>query len=81
MNAIDLPEGLRGLLQVCMTNGNCGPPTAHASGDATNGRVARELPVASALLIRRDLAQVQSVRDGAALRQVIAQNQPAPTTG
>ena len=31
-------------------------PTSRPSDDATNGRVARELPFASALLIRRDIA-------------------------
>lgn len=32
-------------------------PTPRPSGVVTNGRVARELPVASALLIRLELAQ------------------------
>ena len=35
-------------------------PTSPSSDDATNGSVARELPVAPALLIRRDLAQQRS---------------------
>lgn len=34
-----------------------GPPLRRARHHATNGRVGRELPVASALLVRRDLAQ------------------------
>jgi len=37
-------------------------PLHALSDDATNGRVARELPVASALLIRRDLAQIGAIR-------------------
>ena len=36
-------------------------PTSRPSDDVTNGRVARDLPVTSALLIRRDLAQEQSL--------------------
>jgi hypothetical protein len=32
-------------------------PTSRPSHDVSNDRVARELPVASALLIRRELAQ------------------------
>jgi hypothetical protein len=35
-------------------------PTSRPSDDVTNGRVARELPVASALLIRRDVAQFET---------------------
>ena len=37
-------------------------PTSRPSDDIANGRVARELPVASALPIRQDLAQKQSVQ-------------------
>jgi hypothetical protein len=36
-------------------------PTSQSRLSATNGRVARELPVTPALLIRQDLAQMQSV--------------------
>jgi hypothetical protein len=36
-------------------------PTLRPAGIATTGRVARELPVASALLFRRDIAQKASV--------------------
>ena len=35
-------------------------PTSRPSDAIANGRVARELTVASALLIRRDIAQEQS---------------------
>lgn len=38
-------------------------PTVHASDDATNGRVHRELPVAAALLVRLELAQLPSLAD------------------
>ena len=38
-------------------------PTSRPSDDIANGRVARELPVASALPIRQDLAQKQSFRN------------------
>lgn len=37
------------------------PPTSRPSHDVTDGRVARELPVAPALLIRQDLAQKETL--------------------
>ena len=37
-----------------------GLPLRRARHDATNGRVARELPVASALLVRLEFAQVET---------------------
>ncbi len=39
------------------STGELGPPTSRPSDDVTNVRVARELPVADALLIRRVIAQ------------------------
>ena len=36
-------------------------PTSRPSDDIANGRVARELPVASALPIRQDLAQKETL--------------------
>jgi hypothetical protein len=38
-----------------------GPPTSRLSGRVANGRGARELPFASAVLMRRDLAQKRSL--------------------
>lgn len=51
-------------------------PFRRVRRDSTNGRVARELPVASALLLRRDIAHKQSDQKNGARVSGLSDSKP-----